>query len=225
MRVLIIEDDASLAEVVRRGLVAEGFVADVEHNGVSGLWAACEGEYDVVICDIMLPKLSGYKVVEELRRREVWTPVLMLTAKDGEYDEADAFDLGADDYLTKPFSFVVLTARIRALVRRGKPERPVELTAGDLALDPTSRRVRRGDTEVELTPKEFSLLQYFMQNPGAALSKSQILSHVWDSAYEGDPNILEVYVGYLRKKIDAPFGRAAIETVRGLGYRLAANGG
>ncbi len=225
MRVLIIEDDASLAEVVRRGLVAEGFVADVEHDGVSGLWAACEGEYDVVICDIMLPKLSGYKVVEELRRREVWTPVLMLTAKDGEYDEADAFDLGADDYLTKPFSFVVLTARIRALVRRGKPERPVELTAGDLALDPTSRRVRRGDTEVELTPKEFSLLQYFMQNPGAALSKSQILSHVWDSAYEGDPNILEVYVGYLRKKIDAPFGRAAIETVRGLGYRLAANGG
>lgn len=225
MRVLIIEDDTSLAEVVRRGLVAEGFVADVQHDGVSGLWAACEGEYDVVICDIMLPKLSGYKVVEELRRREVWTPVLMLTAKDGEYDEADAFDLGADDYLTKPFSFVVLTARLRALVRRGRPERPVALTAGDLSLDPTSRRVHRADVEIDLTPKEFALLAYFIQNAGAALTKWQILENVWDSAYEGDPNILEVYVGYLRKKVDAPFGRLSIETVRGVGYRLDAHGG
>lgn len=225
MRILIVEDDTSLAEVVRRGLVAEGFVADVEHNGLDGLWAACERDYDVVILDIMLPKLSGYRVLEELRKREVWTPVLMLTAKDGEYDEADAFDLGADDYLTKPFSFVVLIARLRALVRRGKPERPVELTAGDLTLDPSSRRVRRGETEIELTPKEFSLLQYFLQNAGVALGKWQILENVWDSAYEGDPNILEVYVGYLRKKIDAPFGRAAIETVRGVGYRLDAAGG
>lgn len=225
MRVLIIEDDAALAEVVRRGLIAEGFVADIENNGLDGLWAACERDYDVVVCDIMLPRLSGYRVVEELRKREVWTPVLMLTAKDGEYDEADAFDLGADDYLTKPFSFVVLTARLRALVRRGRPERPVELTAGDLKLDPSSRRVRRGDTQIDLTPKEFSLLQYLMQNAGVALSKMQILENVWDSAYEGDPNILEVYVGYLRKKVDVPFSRGAIETVRGVGYRLAEDGG
>lgn len=225
MRVLIVEDDVSLAEVVRRGLVAEGFVADIEHNGLDGLWAATEREYDVVILDIMLPKLSGYRVLEELRKREVWTPVLMLTAKDGEYDEADAFDLGADDYLTKPFSFVVLTARLRALVRRGRPERPVALTAGDLSLDPASRRVHRGADELELTPKEFALLNYLMANAGVALTKTQILENAWDSAYEGDPNIVEVYVGYLRRKIDAPFGRAAIETVRGVGYRLDAQGG
>lgn len=225
MRVLIVEDDTAVAEVVRLGLVAEGFLVDVQHNGLDGLWAAVENPYDVVILDIMLPKLSGYRVLEELRRREVWTPVLMLTAKDGEYDEADAFDLGADDYLTKPFSFVVLIARLRALVRRGRPERPVALAAGDLSLDPITRRVRRGDVDIELTPKEFALLQYFLENAGAALAKWQILENVWDSAYEGDPNILEVYVGYLRRKIDVPFGRAAIETVRGVGYRLDADGG
>lgn len=225
MRVLIVEDDTSLAEVVRRGLAAEGIMSDVFHDGISGMWAAVQGDYDVVILDIQLPQLSGYRVLAELRKREVWTPVLMLTAKDGEYDEADAFDLGADDYLTKPFSFVVLIARLRALVRRGKPERPVELTAGDLRLNPTTHHAYRGDTVIDLTPKEFSLLAYLIENAGAVLSKPQILANVWDSSYEGDPNILEVYIGYLRKKIDVPFGRNGIQTVRGLGYRLAEDGG
>lgn len=225
MRVLVVEDEARLAETVRRGLAAEGFNVEVVSNGEDGLWAATENTYDVIVLDIMLPKLSGYTVVERLRERGVWTPVLMLTAKDGEYDQADAFDLGADDYLTKPFSFVVLVARLRALIRRGAPERPVVMAAGDLELDPARREVRRGGAPVSLTPREFGLLQYLMQHRGDVVTKTEILESVWDAHYEGDPNVVEVYVGYLRRKIDVPFGRRSIETVRGMGYRLAADGG
>ena len=225
MRVLVVEDETRLAETVRRGLVNDGFVVDVVHNGVDGLWAAGESPYDVIVLDIMLPGLNGYKVVEQLRAKGVWTPVLMLTGKDGEYDQADAFDLGADDYLTKPFSFIVLVARLRALIRRGAPARPVVLAAGDLTLDPARRRVERAGTAIALTPREFGLLEFLLHHRGDVVSKTEILDGVWDSAYEGDPNVVEVYVRYLRLKIDAPFERHAIETVRGMGYRLAAGGG
>ena len=225
MRVLVVEDAPQLAESVRRGLTAEGFTVDVASNGEDGLWRAVENEYAVIVLDIMLPKLNGYKVVESLRARDIWTPVLMLTAKDGEYDLADALDLGADDYLTKPFSFVVLVARLRALIRRGTPARPAVLTAGDLVLDPARRRVTRAEAEVSLTPREFGLLEYLMRRRGEVVTKTEILESVWDAAYEGDPNVVEVYVGYLRRKIDSPFKRQSIQTVRGIGYRLAADGG
>ena len=224
MKVLVVEDEVRLAEAVQRGLAAEGMSVDIVHNGVDGLWAASENPYDVIVLDIMLPRLSGYRVVEELRERGIWTPVLMLTAKDGEYDQVDAFDLGADDYLTKPFSFIVLVARLRALLRRGAPERPVVLAAGDLTLDPARRRVARGDVEIAVTPREFGLLEFLLRHRGDVVSKTEILAGVWDSAYDGDPNVVEVYVGYLRRKVDLPFGRRAIETVRGMGYRLAADG-
>ncbi len=220
VRILLVEDEARLAQTVRRGLVAEGFVVDVEHDGADGLAAAITGDYDVVVLDIMLPSLSGYQVVRELRAQQVWTPVLMLSAKDGEYDMADAFDIGADDYLTKPFSFVVLVARLRALLRRGAPARPTVLTVGTLSLDPARRRVTRGDTVLELTPREFGLLQFLMRHPGDVVTKPEILRSVWDSNYTGDENVVEVYVGYLRRKVDVPFGLATIETVRGAGYRL-----
>ncbi|MFY0409105.1 response regulator transcription factor [Solicola sp. PLA-1-18] len=225
MRVLVVEDETRLAETVRRGLVSEGFVVDVVHDGEDALWAATERAYDVIVLDIMLPKVHGYRVLETLRARDVWTPVLMLTAKDGEYDQTDAFDLGADDYLTKPFSFIVLVARLRALLRRGAPARPVVLAAGDLTLDPTRRRVERDGQEVRLTPREYGLLEYLLQHRGDVVSKTEILESVWDAAFEGDVNVVEVYVRYLRGKIDVPFGRASIETVRGMGYRLAADGG
>jgi two-component system OmpR family response regulator len=228
MRVLVVEDEVSLAETIRDGLGRDGFTVDLVHDGVEGLWSATEsphGAYDVIVLDIMLPKLSGYEVCRQLRARGVWTPVLMLTAKDGEYDQADALDLGADDYLTKPFSFVVLIAHLRALVRRGAPERPAVLTAGDLTLDPSERRVARAGTPVALTPREFALLEFLLRNRGQAVTKTAIIENVWDANFNGDPNIVEVYVGYLRKKIDHPFGRAAIETVRGAGYRLADSGG
>jgi len=225
MRVLLVEDEPRLAEMVRVGLVSEGFVVEVGADGADGLWRGTEGEFDVIVLDIMLPKLNGYDVLRILREREIWTPVLMLTAKDGEYDQADAFDLGADDYLTKPFSFVVLTARLRALQRRGAPERPSVLTAGDLSLDPARRRAARGDTVLTLTPREYGVLEFLLRNKGTVLSKAQILAAVWDAHYDGDDNIVEVYVGYLRRKIDTPFGRQAIETVRGMGYRLLADGG
>ncbi len=220
MRVLLVEDEESLAQVLRRGLEREGFVVDVHANGEDGLWAATETAYDAIVLDIMLPKLNGYRVLEQLRDRRVWTPVLMLTAKDGVYDQTDAFDLGADDYLTKPFSFVVLVARLRALIRRGAPERPLALVVGELSLDTVTRRVHRAGREIPLTPKEFALLAFFMHRPGVVVTKSEILDHVWDQAYDGDVNIVEVYVGYLRKKIDAPFQRHSIETIRGVGYRL-----
>ncbi|MGV1010163.1 MAG: response regulator transcription factor [Dermatophilaceae bacterium] len=220
MRVLLVEDEEALAEVLRRGLERDGFVVDVQADGENGLWAATETAYDVIVLDIMLPKLNGYRVLEQLRERRVWTPVLMLTAKSGVDDQTDAFDLGADDYLTKPFSFVVLVARLRALIRRGAPERPLALVAGDLSLDTVTRRVERAGHEILLTPKEFALLAFLMHRPGDVVTKTQILDHVWDPAYDGDVNIVEVYVGYLRKKIDAPFARHSIETIRGVGYRM-----
>jgi two-component system OmpR family response regulator len=223
MKVLVVEDEQRLAETVRRGLLNDGFAVDVVHSGVDGLWAASENPYDAIVLDIMLPGLNGYKVLEQLRERGVWTPVLMLTAKDGEYDQADAFDLGADDYLTKPFSFVVLVARLRALIRRGAPERPAILSAGDLTLDPARRRVERAGTEISLTPREFGLLEFLMHHRDDVVSKSEILDGVWDSAYDGDPNVVEVYVRYLRLKIDNPFGRNTIQTVRGMGYRLVSD--
>ena len=225
MRVLLVEDEVRLAEAVQRGLAAEGFQVELAHEGQEGLFKATTGAYDVVVLDIMLPGLNGYRVCQEMRRAKVWTPVLMLTAKDGEYDEADAFDIGADDYLTKPFSYVVLVARLRSLVRRGAPARPAVLQAGDLTLDPARHRVRRGDVELTLTPREFALLQYLIRHREQVLSKTQILENVWDAHYDGDDNIVEVYIGYLRKKIDVPFGRRSIDTVRGVGYRLLGQGG
>ena len=225
MRILVVEDDPHLAGSLRRGLEAEGFATDVASDGTDGLWRAKEGDYDAVVLDIMLPGLNGYRVCAELRRAGDWTPILMLTAKDGDLDEAEALDTGADDYLSKPFSFVVLVARLRALLRRGRRERPVVLQAGDLRLDPAAHRVWRGDVEVVLTPRQFSLLELLMHRAGEALSKSEILDNVWDHAFDGDPNIVEVYVRHLRKRIDEPFGRSAIQTVRLVGYRLDPDGG
>jgi two-component system OmpR family response regulator len=225
VRVLVVEDEVRLAETVRRGLAADGFIVDVVHDGEEGLWAATENAYDAIVLDIMLPKLNGYKVCERLRAAEVWTPVLMLTAKDGEYDQADAFELGADDYLTKPFSFVVLVARLHAIIRRGAPVRPTVLVAGDLRLDPARRHVSRGEREISLTPREFGLLEFLIRHRGDVVTKAEILQNVWDTNYDGDPNVVEVYVGYLRRKIDAPYGRKSIETLRGMGYRLDADGG
>ena len=225
MRVLIVEDEVPLAETVRHGLTEDGFVVEVVHNGEDAVWAATENPYDVIVLDIMLPKLNGYKVLEQIRERGVWAPVLMLTAKDGDYDQTDAFDLGADDYLTKPFSFIILVARLRALIRRGAPERPVVLTAGDLHLDPVRRRVERGGKEIVLTRREYGLLEFLMRHRGETVSKTEILNSVWDPAFEGDPNVVEVYIRYLRRKLDAPFDRNAIQTLRGMGYRLDPDGG
>jgi two-component system OmpR family response regulator len=225
MRILVVEDEQTMAESLRRGLVGEGFAVDVASDGEEGLWLATENPYDVIVLDIMLPKLNGYQVCRSLRAAEVWTPVLMLTAKDGDLDEAEGLDTGADDFVTKPFAFVVLVARIRALLRRGVVERPSELAAGDLQLDPSAHRVRRGETALDLTAREFSILEYLMRHAGATVSKSEIMDHVWDFAFEGDPNIVEVYVRSLRKKIDIPFERSTIETIRGAGYRLDPDGG
>jgi len=225
MRLLVVEDEVRLAEALRDGLQAEGFVVDVAHDGQDGLHLALENDYDAVVLDVMLPTLSGYRVCQSLRDAGDWVPVLMLSAKDGEHDQADGLDVGADDYLTKPFSYVVLVARLRALLRRGAPRRPSVLAAGDLMLDPAARRVRRGDAEVSLTPREFAVLEFLMRRRGEVVTKTQILEHVWDSFYDGDPNVVEVYVGYLRRKVDAPFGRHALETVRGAGYRLSDDGG
>jgi DNA-binding response OmpR family regulator len=224
-RVLIVEDEPALGDMLRDALTDEGVAVDVVRDGVNGLWAATEHPYDVVLLDIMLPGLNGYDVCRQLRERKVWTPVLMLTAKDGEHDQADALDLGADDYLTKPFSYVVLLARIRALNRRGAPQRPAVLTAGDLAVDPARRRVHRAGQEISLTSREFALLEFLTRHRGEVMSKQAIIANVWDMNYDGDSNIVEVYISYLRKKIDFPFGRVALETVRGAGYRLAADGG
>jgi DNA-binding response OmpR family regulator len=225
VRLLIVEDEVRLASALQRGLTAEGFTVDVAHTGPDGLHAASETSYDAVLLDIMLPGLSGYRIIEQLRAAENWVPILMLTAKDGEYDEADALDLGADDYLTKPFSFVVLLARLRALLRRGVTPRPASLSAGDLVLDPSAHTVTRDGRPIDLTPREFSLLEFLLRRKGEAVSKADILHHVWDAHYDGDANVVEVYAGYLRRKIDSPFGRHSVQTVRGAGYRLAADGG
>ena len=218
----MVEDEARLARALQRGLAAEGYAVDLASDGPNGLEAARHGEYDAVVLDVMLPGLSGYRIVQTLRDEGVWVPVLMLSAKDGEYDQADGLDAGADDYLTKPFSFVVLLAKLRALLRRGAPERPAVLQAGTLALDPASRRVTRGETDVALTPREFALLEYLMRHAGRVVTKIELLDHVWDAAADLDPNVVEVYVGYLRRKIDAPFGCRSLETVRGAGYRMLA---
>ncbi|MFJ1910351.1 response regulator transcription factor [Streptomyces sp. NPDC088147] len=225
MRVLVVEDEPHIAAAVERGLRAEGFGVDVAEDGEKGLLLARRNEYAVIVLDLMLPGRNGYDVCRTLRSSDVMTPVLILTAKDGEYDEADALDLGADDFLSKPFSFVVLLARVRALLRRSAPQRPAVLTAGDLWLDPGAHRCGRGESLLELTPREFALLEYLLQRSDTVVSKTELLTEVWDAWFEGDPNIVEVYVGYLRRKIDAPFGRAVIETVRGVGYRLDGKGG
>ncbi len=224
-RVLVVDDEPAILEALRRGLGAEGMAVDVAADGVEGLWKATNETYDVIILDVMLPGLSGYEVLKRTRAAEVWSPVLMLTAKDGEYDVADALDLGADDYLVKPFSYVVLLARVRALQRRGVRARPTLLVAGDLVVDPAGRRCRRGDEEIALTPREFSVLEFLATHPDQVMSKTEILRAVWDEHYEGDSNVVEVYIGYLRRKIDTPFGRHGIATVRGVGYRLSGDGG
>jgi DNA-binding response OmpR family regulator len=220
MRVLVVEDEVHLASGLRKGLAAEGFAVDVALDGTDGLWLAREQPYDVIVLDIMLPGLNGYRVCETLRSEGNWTPILMLTAKDGDLDEAEALDTGADDYLTKPFSFVVLLARLRALVRRGGPERPAVLEAGDLRLDPAAHRAWRGSRPLDLTPREFALLEYLLRRTGDVVSKRELLEHVWDYDFEGDANIVEVYVNHLRNKVDRPFGCQTIQTVRGAGYRL-----
>jgi two-component system OmpR family response regulator len=225
MRVLVVEDETRLAEGLRRGFEAEGFAVDLAANGTDGLWLARENEYAVIVLDIMLPGMSGYRICETLRAERNWTPILMLTAKDGEWDQVEALDTGADDYLTKPFSYAVLLARVRALIRRGAGDRPTVLEAGDVRVDPASKRVWRGETVVDLTAREFSVLEYLMRRKGEVVSKREVLDNVWDSDFEGDSNIVEVYVRHLRNKLDRPFDRDAIETLRGSGYRLASNGG
>ncbi|ROS30580.1 response regulator transcription factor [Cellulomonas sp. PhB150] len=221
MKILVVEDEHAIADAVRRGLEGEGIAVDVMRDGVDGLWAATENAYDALVLDLMLPGLSGRDVLVGLRERGIWTPVLVLTARDGDAVQVGMFDRGADDFLAKPFSFEVLLARLRALVRRGAPERPVVLSAGDLRLEPARRRVTRGGTEIALTPREYGVLELLLRRGGDVVTKSEILSNVWDSAYEGDPNVVEVYVSYLRRKVDAPFGRRSILTVRGQGYRIA----
>lgn len=225
MRVLVVEDEEGLAEGLRKGLEAEGFAADVAATGTDGLWMAREHPYDAIVLDIMLPGLNGYRVCATLRAEGVWTPILMLTAKDGEFDEAEALDTGADDYVTKPFSYVALVARIRALIRRGAAERPAILQAGDLHFDPGARRAFRGDAELNLTSREAALLEFLLRRAGDVVSKTDIIDHVWEGEFDGSLNIVEVYIGHLRNKVDRPFGRSAIQTVRGAGYRLAADGG
>lgn len=225
MRILVVEDEAPMADALRRGLEAEGFAVDTAGNGEDGLWMAREHTYDAIVLDIMLPKINGYVVCQTLRDEGNWTPIIMLTAKQGEYDEAEGLDTGADDYVTKPFSFVVLLARIRAAIRRRGGERPTVLEVGDLRLDPAERRAWRGEERLDLTQRELAILEFLMTRPGVVVPKRDILAAVWDFAFEGDVNIVEVYVSSLRKKIDAPFDRKSIETRRGAGYRLAPDGG
>ncbi|WP_344901233.1 response regulator transcription factor [Actinomadura meridiana] len=225
MRLLLVEDEKRLAASLARGLAAEGFAVETVHDGAVGLDLALTGEFDLIILDVMLPGMNGYRVCGSLRAAGDDTPILMLTAKDGEYDEAEGLDTGADDYLTKPFSYVVLVARIRALLRRRTRGAAPSIVLGDLTVDPAARRVFRGDAEVELTAKEFAVLEHLASNAGRVVSKAQIMAAVWDFAYDGDPNIVEVYVSALRRKLDVPFGRRSITTVRGAGYRLARDGG
>jgi two-component system OmpR family response regulator len=220
VRALVIEDGSKMAALLRRGLGEEGFAVDVAGTGEDGAWLGTENDYDVILLDVMLPDVDGFEVCRRLRAADRWAPILMLTARDGVQDRVAGLDAGADDYLTKPFSFDELFARVRALQRRGPSERPPVLTAGDLALDPATHRVSRDDREIELTPKEFALLELFLRHPGEAMSRTRILEHVWDFAYDGDSNVVDVYIRYLREKVDRPFGRRSIETVRGVGYRL-----
>jgi len=220
MRVLVVEDEKKLGELLRRGLREEGYAADLADRGEEALWMARAVPYDAIVLDVMLPGTDGFEICRRLRRDGVWTPVLMLTARDGVDDRVVGLDAGADDYLTKPFSFEELLARLRALVRRAPAERPVTVEVGDLRLDPVAHRVWRGDDELELSAKEFALLELLMRRPGTVLSRSQLLEGAWDMSYERRSNIVDVYIKQLREKIDRPFGSDTIETVRGVGYRL-----
>jgi two-component system, OmpR family, response regulator len=224
MRALVVEDELKMAALIRRGLVEEGYAADVARTGEDAVWMAKAAPYDAIVLDVMLPGLDGFGVCRELRSGGVWTPILMLTARDEVDDRVAGLDAGADDYLTKPFSFAELLARLRALHRRGLAERPTVLEVGSLRLDPATRQVWRADREVGLSAKEFGLLETFMRRPGQVLSRLDLLEHAWDYAYENRSNVVDVYVGYLRAKIDRPFGLRSIETVRGAGYRLRTDG-
>ena len=225
MRILIVEDEAKLARLLRHGLSREGMAADVASSGEDAIWMAEATEYDAIVLDLMLPGIDGFEVCRRLREDEVWSPILMLTARNSVRDRVTGLDRGADDYLTKPFSYAELLARLRALFRRGRPQRPAELRAGDLRLDPSTRRAWRGDQEIELTAKEFAVLETFMRRPGEVLSRFQLLEHAWDYDYENRSNVVDAYVRFLRRKIDKPFGVESIETVRGAGYRLREDGG
>jgi DNA-binding response OmpR family regulator len=220
VRILVVEDEHRLADLLKDGLTREGFAVDLAYDGREGLWLATEHAYDVIVLDVMLPALHGYAVCARLREAGNWTPILMLTAKDGEYDEAEALDTGADDYLTKPFSYVVLLARLRALVRRGGRERPAVLAVGDLRIDPAGLACSRAGVRIALTPKEFAILHCLARRAGEVVPKSELLAKAWDFAYDGDSNVVEVYISALRRKIDRPFGRTTLHTVRGAGYRL-----
>ncbi|MFI5048199.1 MAG: response regulator transcription factor [Acidimicrobiia bacterium] len=220
MRVLVVEDEVKMAALVKRALEREGYAVDVAGNGQDGLWLGSENAYDAIVLDVMIPAPNGFEVCRELRARGMWAPVLLLTARDGVDDRVTGLDAGADDYLAKPFSFAELAARLRALTRRGAVPRPSILSAGDLTLDPATHRVTRGDVDIELSPKEFALLELFLRHPDDVLTRTSILEHAWDFAYDGTSNVVDVYVRYLREKIDRPFGRETIETVRGVGYRL-----
>jgi two-component system, OmpR family, response regulator len=225
MRVLIVEDEAKMAGLIRRGLEREGMAVDVAGDGEEGLWKGEAVEYDAIVLDLMLPGIDGLEVCRRLREAGVWSPILMLTARDAVRDRVTGLDRGADDYLTKPFSYAELLARLRAIVRRGRPQRPTELRIGDLRLDPAARQAWRGEDEVVLSAKEFALLETFMRRPGEVLSRFQLLEHAWDYEYESRSNIVDSYVRFLREKIDRPFGAQSIETVRGVGYRLRRDGG
>ena len=220
----MVDDEVRLADGLRRGLEAEGCAVDVAHDGVDGLWFATEHQYDAIVLDWMMPRMNGWKMLAALREADNWTPVLMLTARDADHDEIEALTTGADDYVTKPFSFAVLMARLRVLARRGAVERPAVLEAGSLRLDPGSRTVARGETAIDVTGREFAVLEYLMRHRDLVVSKRDILGGVWDEDFDGDPNIVEVYIAHLRQKIDRPFGKATIQTVRGAGYRLVADG-
>lgn len=220
MRVLVVEDELRMASLIRRGLVKEGLAADIAPNGEEALVSARASDYDAIVLDVMLPGINGFETCRRLRESGVWAPVLMLTARDSVEDRVAGLDTGADDYLVKPFAFAELLARLRALARRGDSERPAVLSLGDLRLDPATREVWRGDTEIQLSPKEFSLLETFMRRPGQVLSRLHLLEHAWDFAYENRSNVVDVYIRHLRRKIDEPFARHTLETVRGVGYRL-----
>ena len=225
MRLLIVDDDTKLSGLIRRGLEREGFAVDVVANGEDAVPRAEATDYDAIVLDVMLPGIDGFEVCRRLREASVWSPILMLTARDSVRDRVAGLDRGADDYLTKPFSYAELLARLRALFRRGSGERPTRITVGDLALDPATRQVWRGDAEIELSAKEFAVLETFMRRPGEVLSRFQLLEHAWDYDYENRSNVVDAYIRFLRKKIDRPFGVESIETVRGAGYRLRTDGG